>query len=83
MLRGVQGKSKCWMRRKVKAVEAEDEKRNIVVAMIDVKLVQRMLKMSLICRSHLKWCQQKLDNIDFKQDMTVLRGRNTHMFPTP
>ncbi|XP_057768704.1 uncharacterized protein LOC130988765 [Salvia miltiorrhiza] len=82
MLRGVQGKSKCWIRRKVKPMQAEHEKRNIVVAMIDMKLVQRMLKMSLISRSHLKWCQDKLNNLDFKQD-NVFRARNSHLFPSP
>ncbi|XP_047944028.1 uncharacterized protein LOC125190701 [Salvia hispanica] len=81
MLRGVEGKRKCWMRRKVKEVQAE-EKRNIVVGMIDVKLVQRMLKMPLINRSHLKWCQDKLNNLDFKED-TVFRGPNTQLFPLP
>ncbi|XP_042067110.1 uncharacterized protein LOC121810399 [Salvia splendens] len=81
MLRGVEGKRKCWMRRKVKEVQAE-EKRNIVVGMIDVRLVQRMLKMPLINRSHLKWCQDKLNNLDFKED-TVFRGPNTQLFPLP
>ncbi|KAL1558999.1 hypothetical protein AAHA92_09391 [Salvia divinorum] len=82
MLRGVEGKSKCWMRGKVKEVQAEEEKRNIVVAMIDVKLVQRMLKMPLINRSHLKWCQDKLNNLNFKEN-TVFRGPNTQLFPLP
>lgn len=65
----------------MKEVQAE-EKRNIVVGMIDVKLVQRMLKMPLINRSHLKWCQDKLNNLDFKED-TVFRGPNTQLFPLP
>ncbi|KAG6415715.1 hypothetical protein SASPL_123129 [Salvia splendens] len=45
-------------------------------------LVQRMLKMPLINRSHLKWCQDKLNNLDFKED-TVFRGPNAQLFPLP
>lgn len=81
MLRTEEGKSKCWMRRKVKPFQGENEKRNLVGAMIDMKLVQRMLKMSSISRPHLKWCQDKLDAIDFKQG--VLRGRINQLFPLP
>lgn len=80
-LRGAQGKSKCWLRRKVKPVQAEDEKRNLVFGMIDLNLVQRVLKMSLISKSHLKWCRQRLENLDFIEDR-VVRGRITHMFPS-
>ncbi|KAH6755757.1 hypothetical protein C2S53_010019 [Perilla frutescens var. hirtella] len=81
MLRGVQGKSKCWVRRKVKPMQEENDKRNLVFAMIDMKLVKMMLKMSLVSRSHLKWCQEKLDNLDFMQDK-VCRGLITHLFPS-
>ncbi|KAK6153005.1 hypothetical protein DH2020_012644 [Rehmannia glutinosa] len=82
MLKDLQGKNKCWLRRKVKPLQAqEDEKINLVFAMMDMKLVQRLLKMPLISTSHLEWCQEKLNNLEFRQG-NIFRGPTSHLFPS-
>ncbi|XP_011085860.1 uncharacterized protein LOC105167737 [Sesamum indicum] len=73
MVKDVQGKKRCWLRRKVKAVESEAEQRNVMFAMIELKLVGMLLSMSLISSPQLKWCQHKLNNLVFGQGK-VSRG---------
>ncbi|KAL0461626.1 UNVERIFIED_CONTAM: hypothetical protein Slati_0050200 [Sesamum latifolium] len=74
MVKDVEGKKRCWLRRKVKAVESEDEQRNgVMFAMIELKLIGMLLRMSLISTSQLKWCQHKLNNLEFGQGK-VSRG---------
>lgn len=63
----------------MKPVHGEDDKRNdLAVAMVEMRLVQRVLKMSLISRSQLKWCQQKLDNLEFRHGEAL----TSHLFPS-
>ncbi|KAL0381054.1 UNVERIFIED_CONTAM: hypothetical protein Sangu_0169700 [Sesamum angustifolium] len=83
MMKDVEGKKRCCLRRKVKAVESEDEQRNVVMfATIELKLVGMVLGMSLVSTSQLKWCQHKLDNLEFGQGK-VWRGTMIQcMFPS-
>ncbi|XP_076908476.1 uncharacterized protein LOC143565372 [Bidens hawaiensis] len=65
-MKDLQGKQRCWLRKQVK-IMAEAEKREMMFAMIDLKLVSRVLMMSVISTSQLQWCQQKLDSIQISQ----------------
>ncbi|XP_052188567.1 uncharacterized protein LOC127798949 [Diospyros lotus] len=78
-LKGLQGK-KCWLRRAVNPLE-ESQKKEILFATIDMRLVSRVLKMSMISNSQLKWCQEKLSNIEFK-DGKVMREGTCSLFPS-
>lgn len=80
MVKHLQGKRRCWMRRKVEPMQTENEKINLMFAMIDMKLVERVLKMSLVSGSQLRWCLDKLTSLDFRQG-TVSRTRTGHLFP--
>ncbi|KAK3212667.1 hypothetical protein Dsin_017373 [Dipteronia sinensis] len=70
-LKDLQGKKRCWFNRVVKPLE-ESQKKEMLFTMIDMTLVSRVLQMSTISSSQLKWCQEKLENIDF-QDGKVFR----------
>ncbi|KAI7754927.1 hypothetical protein M8C21_027037 [Ambrosia artemisiifolia] len=62
-MKDLYGKQRCWLRKKVK-IMAEVEKKEMMFAMIELKLVSRVLMMSVISTSQLQWCQQKLDSIE-------------------
>ncbi|KAL8038607.1 hypothetical protein ABFX02_11G119200 [Erythranthe guttata] len=82
MLKYLQGKKKKnWLRRKTKPSETKDENVNLVFAAVDIKLIQRILKMSLISKSQLEWCRDKLKDLEFEQGM-VFRVRTSHLFPS-
>ncbi|KAL2523093.1 hypothetical protein Fot_27016 [Forsythia ovata] len=74
LLKNLQGK------RKVNPMHGEFEKRDVLSTTIDMKLVERVLKMSIISTSHLKWCQEKLNDLEFKEGK-VFRGHTSHLFP--
>ncbi|KAK4346599.1 hypothetical protein RND71_032938 [Anisodus tanguticus] len=80
-LKDVKGKRKCWLRRAIKPQQGELTKIDFVLTLIDMKLVSRVLHMSIISTSHLKWCQHKLNNIEFK-DGQILRTPTTLLFPS-
>ncbi|KAG8366822.1 hypothetical protein BUALT_Bualt16G0007700 [Buddleja alternifolia] len=80
LLKDLQGKKKCWQR-KVKSLQAEDEKRNVLFSKIDMKLVQMLLKMSMISTSHLNWCKEKLNNLEFRKG-EIFRVHTNHLFPS-
>ncbi|GLT36184.1 hypothetical protein SLA2020_105780 [Shorea laevis] len=67
-LKDLQGKRKCWFNKIVKPVE-EFQRKELLFTMIEMKLVSRVLQMSELSSSQLKWCQQKLDTIEFKEGM--------------
>lgn len=62
-LEGMKSWYKLRGRRMLK--ECDDQKKEIMFMTIEMKLVTRVLKMSTVSTSQLKWCKQKLDNIDF------------------
>lgn len=81
-LKDIEGKRRCWFNKIVKPLE-ESERREILFTMIDMKLVSRVLQMSMLSSSQLKWCHEKLDTIAFEQGK-VLRSSTTSplLFPS-
>ncbi|XP_033512162.1 uncharacterized protein [Nicotiana tomentosiformis] len=82
-LKDVKGKRKCWLRRAIRPQQLGEyfTKIEYVFTLIDMKLVSRVLHMSIISTSHLKWCQHKLRNLEFK-DGQILRTPTTLLFPS-
>ncbi|XP_062106645.1 uncharacterized protein LOC133817987 [Humulus lupulus] len=78
-LKDLEGKKRCLLKRLVNPLE-ESQRQEMLFAMIDVSLVSRVLQMSMISSSQLKWCQEKLDNIEFK-DGKVVRACTESLFP--
>ncbi|KAF3608645.1 hypothetical protein DY000_02051724 [Brassica cretica] len=72
-LKEAQGnKKKTWFKKKnkspyMKEDETEKDENSMLLTFIkiELKLVARVLQMSLVSSSHLKWCEDKLNNIDF------------------
>ncbi|KAJ6371332.1 hypothetical protein OIU77_001772 [Salix suchowensis] len=61
------GKLRRWLRRAVEPTLEESQKKEMLFTMIDLKLVSRVLQMSVLSTSQLKWCQEKLDDIAFTE----------------
>ncbi|XP_016454057.1 uncharacterized protein LOC107778331 isoform X1 [Nicotiana tabacum] len=82
-LKDVKGKRRCWLRRAIKPQQLGEycTKIEYMFTLIDMKLVSRVLHMSIISTSHLKWCQHKLNNIEFK-DGQILRTPTSLLFPS-
>ncbi|XP_055805179.1 uncharacterized protein LOC129873997 [Solanum dulcamara] len=81
-LKDVKGKRKCWLRRAIKPEEEEFSKIEFVLTLIEMKLVSRILHMSIISTSHFKWCQQKLNNIEFKNGQILRIPTTLPLFPS-
>ncbi|XP_010463564.1 PREDICTED: uncharacterized protein LOC104744243 isoform X1 [Camelina sativa] len=87
LLKEIQGnKKKIWFKKKSSNMEEDkiekDEHFMLVrFIMIDLKLVSRVLHMSLVSSSHLKWCQHKLNNIHFNGDK-ISRTFSPILFPS-
>ncbi|KAL5739068.1 hypothetical protein ACOSP7_027992 [Xanthoceras sorbifolium] len=64
-LKDLQGKKRCWFNRVMKPLE-ESQRNDMFFTTIDMKLVSRVLQISTISSSQLKWCQEKLENIVFE-----------------
>ncbi|KAM7268365.1 hypothetical protein ACFE04_010531 [Oxalis oulophora] len=80
LMKDLQGKARCWLRRVVINPTEESERKDTLLAMVDLKLVSRVLHMSTLSSSQLKWCQQKLQNIEFQQGK-LFRTCTTTFFP--
>ncbi|XP_018438886.2 uncharacterized protein LOC108811341 isoform X2 [Raphanus sativus] len=88
-LKEVQGKKKkkTWFKKKKSHYMEEDETENdensmlLTFIKIELKLVSRVLQMSLVSSSHLKWCQHKLNNIDFNGGK-ISRNSSPVLFPS-
>lgn len=52
----------------------------ILMALVDMKLISRVLKMSRITSDHLQWCQKKLGKLSIREGK-VHRARCTVLFP--
>lgn len=68
------------MKRGVNPLEASLEK-EILFTMIEMKLVSRVLKMSMISTSQLEWCQEKLNDVKFEAGK-VTRANTVSLFPS-
>ncbi|XP_074375088.1 uncharacterized protein LOC141716807 [Apium graveolens] len=76
---------KTWYKLKGSRVhkDCEDEKKEMMFMTTEVKMVTRVLKMSMVSTSQLKWCKQKLDSIDFIQRKLVRTSLlNCPLFPS-
>lgn len=73
-------KKRCWLKRTNPF--DEPQRLEVLFSMIDMKLVSRVLKMSVISTHQLQWGQEKLDDIDFENER-VVRGPSTSscLFP--
>ncbi|XVE83772.1 hypothetical protein DITRI_Ditri16bG0113300 [Diplodiscus trichospermus] len=76
----LQGKQRCWLNKAVKPME-ESQKEAILFTIIDMKLISRVLEMSALSSSQLRWCQEKLNNIEFKRGR-LFRTAGGPLFPS-
>ncbi|KAL3844665.1 hypothetical protein ACJIZ3_002068 [Penstemon smallii] len=82
LVKDLQRKRNGWLKRKVKPLESDmKDDVHVLFTMIDLKLVEMVLKMSIISTSHLEWCQEKLNNLDFKQGK-IYRDSKSCLFPS-
>ncbi|XP_050226793.1 uncharacterized protein LOC126676602 [Mercurialis annua] len=80
LLKDSQGKQRCWFRKVVNPIE-ESQRKEMMFTMIDMKMVSRVLQLPTLSSSQLKWCQQKLDNIDFWEGKIVRASSSAPLFP--
>ena len=84
-LKEAQGKKKkkIWFKKKKKSPYIKEDENSMLVTFvkIELKLVSRVLQMSLVSSSHLKWCQHKLNNIDFNGSK-ISRTYSPALFPS-
>ncbi|KAF5748990.1 hypothetical protein HS088_TW04G00951 [Tripterygium wilfordii] len=80
LLKDSQGKERCCLRRGVKPPEETQKK--MLHTMVDMKLVSRVLRMSVVSTSQLKWCKEKLDNIVFEEGKVVRAHSAPFLFPS-
>ncbi|XP_010258329.1 PREDICTED: uncharacterized protein LOC104598115 [Nelumbo nucifera] len=78
-LEDLKKKKNCWLKRRM-AIE-DSQKVDMILSGIDLKLVERVLKLSMISTAQLKWCQDKLHNIEFKNGRIARACTNSCLFP--
>ncbi|KAJ0042861.1 hypothetical protein Pint_19209 [Pistacia integerrima] len=79
-LKDLQGKQRCWIKKVVNPLD-ESQRKEMLFTMIELKLVSRVLQMSAVSNSQLKWCQEKLDNIEFKEGKVSRASTSPLLFP--
>ncbi|KAK8556867.1 hypothetical protein V6N13_064862 [Hibiscus sabdariffa] len=79
-LKDLQGKQRCWFKKVVKPME-ESQKEAMLFTIIEMKLISRVLQMSMVSSSQLNWCQQKLNNIQFQRGR-LFRTATGPLFPS-
>ncbi|KAL7611315.1 hypothetical protein Lser_V15G13022 [Lactuca serriola] len=79
-IKHLKGKKRCWLRNKVTDL-GDSQKKDMMFAMIELKLVSRVLMMSLISTPQLHWCQQKLNNIDLNHGKITRSCSHPLLFP--
>lgn len=50
---------KCYKKRRLKG----EEEMEILMGLIDLKIVSRVLRMSALTYDHLQWCEEKMSHI--------------------
>lgn len=63
-------KKKGW---KSKTWPASSEEVELVFALIDIKVVARVLRMPQLSKEQLLWCEEKMSKIDLSRDSSKLR----------
>ncbi|KVI02547.1 uncharacterized protein LOC112513050 [Cynara cardunculus var. scolymus] len=79
-MKDLKGKTRCWLRRRVQHL-GDVQNKEMMFAMIELKLVARVLMMSVISTSQLHWCQQKLDNIEISHGRITRSYARSLLFP--
>ncbi|KAI3925586.1 hypothetical protein MKW98_001440 [Papaver atlanticum] len=84
LLKGIEGKKKCWMNKdyyhqhhhQEEVLEESQTIRGILFCTIELKLVSRVLNMSLISTSQIRWCQEKLNSneIEFNEGRIIVKS---------
>ncbi|XP_077214217.1 uncharacterized protein LOC143849052 [Tasmannia lanceolata] len=77
-LKDLQRRKRCLLKRP--NPHEEYHRREILFSMIDLKLVARVLRMSVISTLQLKWCREKLSDIEIVEGK-VERACNSCLFP--
>ncbi|XP_031096032.1 uncharacterized protein LOC116000140 isoform X2 [Ipomoea triloba] len=80
-LRRVEGKRRCWLRRRAVHMQ-EEENTELICTKIEMKLIGRVLKLPIISTSHLQWCHHKLSNLEFNKDGSIIRAYTGLLFPS-
>ncbi|XP_030466174.2 uncharacterized protein LOC115685276 [Syzygium oleosum] len=80
-LKDLRGKQRCWLKKRTKiGPPAESQRKEILLTLVDLGLASKVLHMSTISSSQLKWCQAKLDNISFREGR-LIRSPAFQLFP--
>ncbi|KAI3840466.1 hypothetical protein MKW92_020127 [Papaver armeniacum] len=82
LLKGIEGKKKCWLngnyqqQQQQQVSEESQTIKDILFCTIELKLVSRVLNMSLISTSQIRWCQEKLisNEIQLKEGRIVVKS---------
>eukprot|EP01018_Ginkgo_biloba_P038492 Gb_33231 [translate_table: standard] len=77
-VRDLQRRGRCLLKR---LHPSTGEGFEILMALVDIKVVSRVLKMSRITTDHLQWCQKKLNKLSVSEGK-VHRECCTVLFPT-
>lgn len=77
-VRELQRRGRCLIKRLDPVARGEGIE--ILMALVDIKLVSRVLKMSRISTNHLQWCQKRLGKLGIHKGK-VHRARGTVLFP--
>lgn len=52
-----------------------------LICLVDINLVIRVLKMSVVTSAQLRWCHEKLSSIEFKQGIVRTPNAGGLLFP--
>lgn len=77
-VRELQRRGRCLIKRLDPVARGEGIE--ILMALVDIKLVSRVLRMSRITTDHLQWCQKRLGKLSIRKGK-VHRARGTVLFP--
>ncbi|KAF5200392.1 Dna ligase [Thalictrum thalictroides] len=70
--------SKCFRKKRLK----EEDEMQILMCLIDLKVVSRVLKMSDISDEQLNWCEEKMSKVKVLEGKVLQRDSSPLFFPT-
>ncbi|PIA63601.1 hypothetical protein AQUCO_00201150v1, partial [Aquilegia coerulea] len=70
--------SKCFRKKRLK----EEDEMEILMCLIDLKVVSRVLKMSDISDEQLNWCEEKMSKVKVLEGKVLQRDSSPLFFPT-
>jgi Protein of unknown function (DUF1666) len=71
-------KKKGW---KSKTWPGSPEEVELVFALIDIKVVARVLRVAQLSKEQLLWCEEKMSKIDLSSDSKLRRDASPILFP--